>query len=81
MNILDMLSTSAIYRSLVNNSIWKDEPGPWELRASEDILGSRPVSVLGFWISECLTQAESSLQGVEFSCPWGISSKCRVNKS
>ena len=29
----------------------------------------QPISILRFWISEGLTQAESYLKGVEFSCP------------
>ena len=29
----------------------------------------RPISLLTLWISEGLTQAQSQLQGVEFSCP------------
>ena len=33
----------------------------------------RPISVLRFWISEGLTQAESENWGAEFSCPWGTS--------
>ena len=40
----------------------------------------RPISVLRFWISEDLTQAESQFQGVEFSCPWGIPRKFWVNE-
>ena len=40
---------------------------PQDFRAR---LGSvRPISVLRFWTSEGLTQAESESQGVEFSGP------------
>ena len=35
----------------------------------------RPISVLRFWTSGGLTQAESEFQGVEFSCPQGIPRK------
>ena len=41
----------------------------------------RPISVLRFWASEALTQAESSFQGVEFSRPQGIPQKFRATKS
>ena len=48
--------------------------GP-SLLSSTGIGNLRRISVLRFWISEDSTQAESEIQGVEFSCTSGVTRK------